>query len=184
MKNSFTLIEVIFVIVIIGVLSAIALPKYDEIQDDALAAVEKATIGEARHSVLSFHGWRLLHPGDKNKTVTIVSNKGGSYECDIIFSSYNYPISVTVRAQRPSSGIHTDNNVSVGISTETDQYRTLAPLMLDPPTIKDFNSTKVDEHREFINGPATNSVIYENAELKKGMYWIYDNRKGYFLLKK
>jgi len=182
MKTSFTIIELIFVIVIIGVLASIALPRYEEVQDDALAAVEKATIGEARHSVLSFHGWRLLHPGDKNKTVKIASKDGGSYECDIIFSSYGYPISVTTK--EASDGIHTDNNISVGTHTEIGEYRTLAPLMLDPPTIKDFNSTKENNNQEYINGPATNSVTYENAELKKGMYWIYDNRNGYFLLKK
>ena len=123
-----------------------------------------------------------MHPGDRNKTVTIASNKGGSYECDIIFSSYGYPISVT--AKEVSDGIHTDNNISVGTKAKIGEYRTLAPLMLDPPTIKEFNSTKVDDNIEHINGPATNSVTYENAELKKGMYWIYDNSKGYFLLKK
>ena len=126
-----------------------------------------------------------MHPGDRNKTVEITSKDGISYECDIIFSSYNYPISVTVK-ETPSdtNRTHTDNNVSVGTQTEIGEYRTLAPLMLDPPTIKEFNSTKVDDNIEHINGPATNSVIYENAELKKGMYWIYDNSKGYFLLKK
>ena len=41
MKTSFTIIELIFVIVIIGVLAAIALPRYEEVQDDALLQLRK-----------------------------------------------------------------------------------------------------------------------------------------------
>jgi len=180
MKKAFTLIELIFVIVIIGILATVTMSRYEEIQDDAIAAVEKATAGEARHSILSFYGWALLHPGDQNKTVQIVSQDGTEYNCTIIFSSNRYPITLTAR----EVGVSTDNNYSVGSSTNIGDYKTLAPMMLDPSTIKEWNSTRIDSQFEHLNGPATNSVIYDNAELKKGMYWLYDNKNGHIMLKK
>lgn len=96
-------------------------------------------------------------------------------------NKYNYPITTSVK---DASDGETDNNISIGESTQIGDYRVLAATRLDPSTIKDWNSTRKTEKLEYLNGPATNSVTYENAELKVGMYWVYDNTNGYFILKK
>ncbi|WP_187647284.1 type II secretion system protein [Nitrosophilus labii] len=179
-SRAFTIIELIFAIVIIGVLTTIAISRFESIEDDALSAVEKSTIGEARQSILSFYGWALLHPSEENKTVSIIGKDGNRYDCAVIFSSQRYPVTVTAK----ETGVFTDNNLSIGSGTNIGDYKTLAPLMLDPPTIKDWNSTRVEERYEYLTGPATNFVTYENAELKKGMYWRYDNHQGILGLKK
>lgn len=180
MRKAFTMLELVFMITIIGILVAIAMPFYEETQDDALAATEKATIGEARHSVLSFHGWKLLHMDQQYTLLTIKSPYDGTYQCKLYFLN-TYPVTVTDKSTEDNQ--ITDNNTSIGYHTKANEYKTLAPLMLDPPTIKDWNSTRVNENEEYLTGPATNKVDYSNAELTKGMYWIYDNRNGYFLLK-
>ena len=51
MKNAFTMIELIFVIVIIGILSAVALPRFMGIANSAESTKCKAMIGNLNRSV-------------------------------------------------------------------------------------------------------------------------------------
>ena len=40
-RSAFSMIELVFVIVILGILAAVAVPKFSSIQDDALVSNEK-----------------------------------------------------------------------------------------------------------------------------------------------
>jgi general secretion pathway protein G len=62
---AFSMIELVFVIVIIGIMTTVAIPKFSSIQDDALVSNEKMTIGIVRQGILSLHGKRSFrsHPG-------------------------------------------------------------------------------------------------------------------------
>lgn len=60
MKKAFSMIELIFVIVIIGVLSAIAIPKFAATRDDAVITKARATVGAIRSAVATERQKRVL----------------------------------------------------------------------------------------------------------------------------
>ncbi len=59
-KKAFTMIELIFVIVVIGILSAIAIPKLAATRDDATITKAIATVGSIRSAVATERQKRIL----------------------------------------------------------------------------------------------------------------------------
>lgn len=60
MKQAFTMIELIFVIVIIGILSAIALPRMGGVREDAVISKGKTDIASIRAGIVLLKSQRLL----------------------------------------------------------------------------------------------------------------------------
>ena len=60
MKNGFTLVELVFVIVVIGILSAIAIPKFAATRDDAVVSKGRATVGALRSALATERQKRIL----------------------------------------------------------------------------------------------------------------------------
>ena len=58
-QRGFTLIELVVVIVILGVLSAVAVPKFLNMQDDAYQAKIKAVRGAFKTGIIMLHGKSL-----------------------------------------------------------------------------------------------------------------------------
>ena len=59
-RNAFTMIELIFVIVVLGILAAVAIPKFSATRDDALIAKGRADIAAIRSGIISERQTRLV----------------------------------------------------------------------------------------------------------------------------
>lgn len=60
MKKAFTMLELVFVIVVIGILSAIAIPKFAATRDDAQISKARAEVGAMRSAVATERQKRIL----------------------------------------------------------------------------------------------------------------------------
>lgn len=69
-RKAFTMIELVFVIVVIGILSAIAIPKFAATRDDAIITKARTTIASARSALATERQKNILRGqfDDFNKT--------------------------------------------------------------------------------------------------------------------
>ena len=55
LKKGFTLIELVMVIVIIGILAIVAIPRFINMQSDASAAAEAGIVGGVRSAIVTYY---------------------------------------------------------------------------------------------------------------------------------
>jgi len=72
-QKAFTMIELVFVIVVIGILSAIAIPKFAATRDDAIITKARATVAAVKSSVRTERQKRILK-GDFANPITSLHN--------------------------------------------------------------------------------------------------------------
>ena len=60
MKKAFTMVELVFVIVVIGILSAIAVPKFAATRDDAEVSKGRAEVAAMRSAIATERQKRIL----------------------------------------------------------------------------------------------------------------------------
>jgi len=83
MKKAFTLIELIFVIVIIGLLAAVAVPKFLNLKQNAEASsVVKTTIDAAQQAVESAINYRDLENNNSFELQDLIQLKGKGWKYD------------------------------------------------------------------------------------------------------
>jgi len=65
MKKAFTMMELIFAIVVIGILAAVAMPKLFATRDDAIISKIRTDVANIRSAVFNLHSKKLLR-GDNS----------------------------------------------------------------------------------------------------------------------
>jgi prepilin-type N-terminal cleavage/methylation domain-containing protein len=152
-KRAFSMIELVFVIVILGILSVVAMPKFSSVQDDALISSEKATINLVKQRIQQLHGRWLLRREDFNITVFDGSTED---EVELKFSDTGYPLQL-------------DYNKS-------NKYIAFG-LLLEAENVTDWKRESNGSHIIY-KGPASTTVTDENSEISFKNYWKYDSSTG------
>ena len=75
-KKAFTMVELIFVIVVIGILAAIAVPRFAATRDDATVTKAIATIGSVRSALATERQKRILR--GEFTPITSLNSDGGN----------------------------------------------------------------------------------------------------------
>ncbi len=84
-RKAFTMLELTFVIVIIGILSAIAIPKFAATRDDAVISKAKTTVSAIRNAIATERQKRILKGAFGNFT-----SLGGTAGNDkVLFDYFN-----------------------------------------------------------------------------------------------
>ena len=77
-KNAFTMIELVFVIVVLGILAAVAVPKLAATRTDAVISKGVADVSSIRSAIMTERQARLI-TGNSNYISGIALNTGGLF---------------------------------------------------------------------------------------------------------
>lgn len=185
-RNAFTMIELIFVIVILGILASVAIPKLAGVQDDALVSTEDAGIAAARSSIQAVHGTAILRgANDFNTTVSTAEGRSAKLlmqqpipVATTTLSAARYPVSLSLVDD--TTGVAEGAAVTVNAAASTNNANTLG-VVLDAGNRDSWKTAAPNAALPFnIAGPATSSLTAGNtdAQYNTTMSWAYNPNSG------
>jgi len=138
-KKAFTMIELVFVIIIIGILAVIAIPKFSATRDDAIIAKAKTTVASIRSSLSSEVQRRVLS-GNYTKIVNVGGSIGAYGEK--IFDYFDNDVNGTRVLEYPPTSCANANSNGCWLKTADSDYEFRLP-----PSIGGKVEYKVEDNR-------------------------------------
>ncbi|MFT4886941.1 MAG: prepilin-type N-terminal cleavage/methylation domain-containing protein [Pseudohongiellaceae bacterium] len=167
-QAGFTIIELVVVILLLGILTATALPRFLDISDDAHAAVVNAHMGSLSTGVALYRA--AWFAKGKKKGVTLADRVDylgdGITTADLFASQFGYPASLTASAIDPVS-VPTTGNYPI---TNADCVGIFNGIMQDGGTAL-AASASVPGGSPYAAGTAPTGVIIANGATE----WDLDN---------
>lgn len=84
-KGGFTLIELVMIIVILGILAAVAIPRYTALQTDARIATVTGLEGGVRSSAEIVHARAIISGSDTQVATGVDMDGDGTNDVDVVF---------------------------------------------------------------------------------------------------
>lgn len=158
-RNAFTMIELISVIVIIGILSSMAIPKFTGIKDQAIKATEISTALAISTALESIHSTWSISDGDFDW-----NNDGLDDSVDTNLSSAGYPWYMDRNGD--DLGALLKSSSKSGFKAQTD-------LVTDQKMVYRVYTAKASNPNNGVKCPT--NVVSRDIEGKpdKNDFWIY-----------
>jgi len=119
-KKAFTMIELVFVIVVLGILSAIAIPRFAATRTDAEISKGRADVSSIRSAIMTERQSRLIMGDSKFIEAGSGSGKFNTSSTQLFGGVLTYPIT----PKTTSGHWHTPANVDANSSTVKYQVGT------------------------------------------------------------
>jgi MSHA pilin protein MshA len=144
-QQGFTLIELVMVIVILGILAAVALPKFADLGGDAKRAKLQGALGSVRSASAIIHSKALID-GTSASASSTVTVEGGT-----VATVYGFPASTAIATAAGLSATDYTITESSGTTTIKPTSSTCAftyaqatassatPPVITPPAISDIS---------------------------------------------
>ncbi len=152
MKKGFTLIELLVVVLVIGILSAVALPQYQTAVERARATEALTQMSAIRSAAERFHSQRESWPTNFNQldvdipTSPVVANVNnctsgfGSKNFCVSMSSTNDAFTVTAERRRATHGYTLTTTVGANANGTYSATRSCTPTANDNDSIAYCNA--------------------------------------------